>query len=117
MLQNTVLKNAVKLRGKVTIYVPSTTDVNKKIDNKIYVEECATIMHECFGGATSTPAVGFWVGKDGIVREDTTLVFSYCNQSDLEKSIDRVVDYCEKLKIDLRQESVALEINGEMYLL
>ena len=110
------LQNCFKLGSKVTIYVPATNNVNEEIDNEKYVKVVAEKMSVWFGGATSTPARGYWVSTSaGLVKEDTTIVFAYTDTENLQNSIDRVVDLCEWLKAEMAQESVALEINGEMY--
>lgn len=116
MIKNSKLQNMIKLSSRVTVYVPSTTDINKKIDNTEFVNEVATILSNSFGGATATPAVGMWVSQTvGLVKENTTMVFTYCNDNDLQKNIDKVIEECEKLKKELKQDAIALEINGEMY--
>ena len=43
------------------------------------------------------------------------MIFAYCSEADLEKHIDHVVEYCEKLKAELKQDAIALELNGKMY--
>lgn len=116
MIQNRKLKNAFKLSSKITMYVPATTSVNVEIDNTEFVNNTAKLFSECFGGATSTPCLGYWMStSEGLVKEKTTMVFAYCADTDLQKYIDKVVDHCEELKKDMGQEAIALEINGEMY--
>ena len=110
------LKNLIKLSSKVAIYVPSTIDVNHEIDNNKYVEKTGELLSNCFGGATSTKCVGMWMSDSkGLVKEKTTLVFAYCSTEQLEENIDTVIDFCVELKNELRQDAIALEVNGEMY--
>lgn len=110
------LEHLFKLGSKVTVYVPSTVEVDKQIDNEKYVKAVAEKLSVWFGGATSTPARGYWVSTSaGLVKEDTTIVFAYTDTENLQNCIDRLVDLCEWLKVEMTQESVALEINGEMY--
>lgn len=116
MINNAKLQHMFKLSSKVTVYIPSTTNIDKQIDNSKYVNECASLLSECFGGATSTPALGYWLSPSiGLVKENTTMIFAYAAESDLQKNVDKVVDYCENLKTELSQDAIALEINGEMY--
>ena len=116
MIKNSKLKNMFKLSSKVTVYIPSTTDINKPIDNTQYVNECASLLSECFGGATSTPALGYWISNTaGLVKENTTMIFAYASDSDLQANIEKVITFCENLKVELTQDAIALEINGEMY--
>lgn len=51
----------------------------------------------------------------GLIKEKTTMVFAYCGDDALKEHIETVINYCEKLKSELTQESIALELNGEMY--
>ena len=111
-----ILENCITLASKVTLYIPATIHTTKAINNIKEVKAAAKLLSELFGGATSTPAVGYWMSDaSGLVKEKTTLVFAYCNQADLENGIDEVVNFCRQLKIDMDQESVAMEINGTMY--
>lgn len=114
-MTNKRLLNAFKLSSKLTVYIPATFDVDKPIDSQPHIDKCAALLSDCFGGATSTPALGYWTSAKGLVKEETTLVFAYCSDENLKKHMDSVVDFCESLKRELKQESIALELNGEMY--
>lgn len=110
------LQNMFKLSSKVTIYVPSTIDINKEVDTSAYIDNCATLLSNCFGGATATNALGCWTSPTmGLVKEKTTLVFAYCTTEQLNEHIEKVIDFCETMKTELKQDAIALEINGEMY--
>ena len=110
------LVNMFKLSSKVTVYVPSTIDINVSIDNSAWVDRCATLLSDCFGGATSTNTLGYWTSPSaGLVKEHTTMVFAYCSDSDLQEHIEKVIDFCESMKMELFQDAIALEINGDMY--
>ena len=113
---NSKLKNMIELSSRMTIYIPSTVNINQEIDNTQHVEEAAAMLAGFFGGATSTDAAGYWLSNSaGLVREKSTMIFAYCSEADLEKHIDHVVEYCEKLKAELKQDAIALELNGKMY--
>lgn len=110
------LKNMFKLSSKITVYVPSTIDINKEVDTSKYVSATAKMLSTFFGGATSTEALGYWVSDTmGLVKEKSTMVFAYCNDNDLNANIEAVVNWCETMKAELKQDAIALEINGEMY--
>ena len=116
MIKNSKLQNMFKLSGKVTVYIPGTKDINIEIDNSIYVDQAASLLSECFGGATSTPALGYWMSPNvGLVKEKSTMVFAYCSDNDLQNNIEKVIELCENLKNELSQDAIALEVNGEMY--
>lgn len=115
-MNNKKLKNMFKLSSKITVYVPATINVNQEIDNTKYVDRLASLLSKCFGGSTSTPALGYWLSDtQGLIKEKTTMVFAYCKDQDLEEKIDQVITACENLKTELNQEAIAMEINGEMY--
>ena len=110
------LKNCIKLSSRVTVYVPATINTNETVDNSKQVEKTASFLASIFGGATSSPAVGYWLSASvGLVRENTTIVFAFADQSQLETHIDELICHCEDMKADMQQENIALEINGEMY--
>lgn len=116
MMKNARLEKLFTLSHKVTVYVPATkNDENgtHPIDNGIFVNQIAEILSNAFGGATSTDAIGYWASdKRGLERENTRLVFAYAEN--LEK-IDTVIDWCEWLKDELKQDNIALEIDNQMY--
>lgn len=110
------LKNLVALRHKITIYVPATVDVDKAADNAAQVDAVAALLSGLFGGATSSPAVGYWLTGGGkLVRENTTIVFAFAAEEALENGVDKVVDFCNDLKAEMAQEAIALEVDGSMY--
>lgn len=116
MLNNAKLQNLFKLSSKVTVYIPSTIDIDKPIDNTKYVNACATLFSDLFGGATSCQVLGYQTSPTkGLIKEHTTQVFAYCTDKDLQEHAEKVVDFCENLKAELKQDAIALEINGEMY--
>ena len=116
MVQNLKLQNLFKLSSKVTVYVPSTIDINVNIDNTEYVNKTAELLSDCFGGATQTNALGCWKSPTaGLVKEKVVLVYSNCTDNDLNENIEKVVDWCEKMRDELRQDAISLEINGELY--
>ena len=115
-MTNSRLKAMFSLRSKVTVYIPATMNINEVVDNTVYVNRAASLLSECFGGATSTDALGYWVSPTaGLVKENTTMVFAYASENDLKNNLDKVIDFCEALKEEMKQDAIAMELNGEMY--
>lgn len=109
-------KNLIPLNHKITIYVPSTQGVDTEADNTKHVEATAKLLSNCFGGATSTQAVGYWMSDEaGLVKEHPVLVYAYAKEEDFIKNIDLIIDYCHQLKNELNQEAVSLEIDNQLY--
>lgn len=110
------LKNLITLSQKVRIYVPSTTEVNKEINNEEFVKLSLQTLSKLFGGSTSYQAFGAWIAKNGdLVTEKITICESFCNEKQLNENIDLIYNFCLNLKKDLKQEAIALEINNEMH--
>lgn len=109
------LENLTCLKERIAIYVPSTVDVDKKINNEFYVNQVLTKFSEIFGGATAINADGAWVSNEkGIVLEKNKIVYSYCDRLTNE-TIDEVLNICQWLKQELRQEAISLVINNQLY--
>lgn len=114
-MKNARLENLFKLNGKVEIFVPSTINVSEEVNNSEYVDKALDLLSDCFGGATTTQAVGAWRSGKALIKERTSLVFAHCGEEDLNKNINKVIDFCEWLKEEMTQEAIAMTINGEMY--
>lgn len=110
------LKNCIKLGCSVKIYVPSTSNVNETADTSRWVDASMKLLAQEFGGATATQALGAWLSMEkGLVKERVTLVIAYTTSEGISQKIDLIYEFCEKMKKDLSQETIALEINNELY--
>ena len=104
------------LKNKISIYVPSTCNVNQTIDNSEYVEKTACFLSKLFGGCTAQDVNGFWISDNkGMIKEDVKIVYAFCTQKDFEKHESEIIDYCEIMKNILAQEAISLEFNNELY--
>ena len=111
------LPGVVRLDSRVAIYVPSTTDTDQPTNNRQQVEEVAAKLSAMFGGATATEARGYWVSQSaGLVGEAVTIVYSNAAAEDIERHGAEIVAICRKIKCEMKQEAVSLEINGELFL-
>ena len=115
-MNNKKLEKLQPLRHRVAVYVPGTNGVNTAADNASYVKTAAATLSNLFGGATATPAIGYWMSDAaGLVEEKTTVVYSYAAGEDLERGLDTVINFCADMRGDLRQEAISLEIDGSLY--
>ena len=113
---NKKLKNLIKLSSNIKILIPSTVNINKDFDNKQYIDEALTLFSSLFGGATSFKALGAWESKElGLVKEKVNAVESFCNEKQLNDNIENVIEFCENLKNELKQEAISLFVNNELY--
>lgn len=100
--------------NKVSIYVPSTVNINKRINNDKQVMAIIKKMSLLFGGATSYKCTGGWVAENGeIVTERVNIVYSFCDKKSLNNNLANVINICQQIKKDMKQEAVTLEINGK----
>lgn len=106
------------LRSRVAVYVPSTMGPATVDAAAADAMTAATAgrLSEMFGGATISIAAGAWMsGEFGLIREQITIVYSYCTDEQLEQHAADVRDLAEQIKRDMQQEAVSVEINGALY--
>ena len=100
--------------NKVSIYVPSTVNINQRINNNKQVMDTIKQMSLLFGGATSYKCTGGWVADNSeIVTERVNIVYSFCSKKSLQDNLPKVINICQQIKKDMQQEAVTLEINGK----
>lgn len=103
------------LTQKVGIVIPSTTDVNKKIDNSMYVEYALIRLSKLFGGATAVNQSGGWVSDEHeLVLENSVMVYAYADKLDND-TLNKVYIHAETLAKELNQDAIAVEINNRLY--
>lgn len=108
-------RSMVEMHHKVSIFVPSTMDVDKRTDNSAFVDYAATELSRLYGGATATTGSGFWLSDIcGLVKEDVTIVFAYAADVGDTEQIFRI---CDKIRDGMKQEAVSCEIDGTFYLI
>ena len=113
---NKKLEKLQPLRHRVAVYVPGTDGVNTAADNARYVKMAAATLSNLFGGATATPAVGYWMSDAaGLVEEKTTVVYAYAGNEALEDKLGAVIEFCEGMKEALKQEAISLELDSALY--
>lgn len=106
----------IPLNHKISIYVPGTKDVNKETDNGEHVKKIIGVLSDMFGGATAGEHLGGWRSNSGeIVTEKITIVYAFCNEESLKSNIQNVLNVCQKLKKELSQEAISLEIDNKLY--
>ena len=111
------LKDLITLSGNVKIYIPSTIDVDKPYDNTAEVDNASKFLSELFGGATAYKALGSWISETkGRVKEDITIVSAYAStEVAIEDNIKTIIEYCEALCKELKQEAITLEVNNKLH--
>lgn len=104
--------------NQISVFIPTTIDVNTSADTKPYVDRTLAFLGERFGGATSSEARGVWNSAEaGLVGENIYIVRSYATQGDLNNYLQDILNYVDTLKQELRQEAMAVEINQKLLLI
>lgn len=103
---------------QISVYIPTTVAVNKKIDARNYVSRTLSFLGERFGGATCSQADGIWNSdKAGLVNEVVHIVITHTTEDDLNQHMDEVIEFVRNIKNELTQEAMALEINQKLILI
>ena len=102
---------------QIAAFIPTTTAVDQPADTSEVVQRTLTYFSELFGGATSSEGDGAWSSDvSGVVSERVHLVVSYITESELSLHADDVIDFIKKIKAELGQEAMAIEINRKLIL-
>ena len=103
------------LNCEIAIFVPSTVNVDKEIDNSQYVKTTLAKLSSIFGGATAQSAYGGWVAESGnLVTEKVTIVYANCTSEQLEANISECVEYARQLCKKMSQECISVRVNGKL---
>lgn len=94
---------------KLTVYVPSTSNITEYVNNEKYVRQICQVLSTIYGGCSTTPVEGYYVANDGqLVVESVTTVYTF--SANFEK-LERTGDFVAKwLKRVLQQESVLITV-------
>jgi CRP-like cAMP-binding protein len=104
--------------NQIGIYIPTTLDVDQTADTSAWVEQTLAFLGTLFGGATSNQAQGVWNSdKAGLVSETIFIVRTYASQAELDRHLPNVLTYVERLKEELKQEAMALEVNQKLLII
>lgn len=102
------------LNCKVSIYVPSTVDVNTTTDNTEVTKEVLKRMSLLFGGATVETKQGAWICENGeLVTESINVVYSFCTSEQYDKYFYDMVQLAKDICIEMNQEAVTFETVDE----
>lgn len=104
--------------NSIGIFIPTTIDADISTDTTQYMDQAKEFMAERFGGATCKVVSGVWRSEQlGLIDEVVYIVHSYITQADMNQYLDEVVDFIKRLKKELKQEAMALEVNHKLTLI
>lgn len=100
----------------LSVFIPSTLEVNSNIDNSIYVQYYKNIVEKEFKTKCKIDtARGSWFSEDNkeVVLEDITIL-SF-NKSIIDKNIvNKLLSIGLMVKKDMRQEGVSCNVNNTL---
>jgi hypothetical protein len=70
-----------------------------------------------FGGSTCYSAIGTWANGHAVVREPVVIVESFATKSEVEAALPDIVHLCRQLGAAMRQDAVALEVRGALWMI
>ncbi|MHB0937120.1 MAG: hypothetical protein ACYC6A_12095 [Armatimonadota bacterium] len=114
------LSSYFSLEHSLRLYVPGTVNVNEDAasQQETMVLRVLDNFSEWFGGATSYKAEGAWKSPAaGLVIEKVTIVESYASTEAVEANLGNVLNLCEEIKAEMKQEAVALEYDNRLFLI
>lgn len=98
------------------IYVPGTVSINQAADNSAAVAGCLSFLSGLFGGATAIDAAGAWLSESaGLVRENITICYAFTSFWGFLRGRRAVLGYAKKMRDDMKQECISVEIDGRLY--
>jgi len=104
------------MKHQFRIYVPGTVAVDTAVDNSAAVAGCLSFLSNQFGGATAIEGAGAWLSSSaGLVTEKITICYAFTNLAGLFRGRRAVLDYAKKLRDDMSQEAISVEIDGRLF--
>ena len=100
----------LNMKNTVGILVPTTIDVNVKVDNKKYVEEVENTIKDFGKTISKFDSKGSWYSDtEGVVVEENTIVTFESNGNPFDLQLLKYL--AEKLKTDMKQEAITIILN------
>jgi len=113
-------KGYAHLPIEIAIMVPSTYR-DEKIPRAEFVRrinETRKKLSELFGGYTSIEAKGGWVTDRGeLIKENVVRVVAFADLKRYKEKQNELLKWLEKKKKEWKQEALAYEFEGDLYLI
>lgn len=102
------------LNHSISIFVPSTTRLNKKISGKAFstrIKNTKRSLNNLFGGSTTVRSVGSFTSKKGkLVNERIAIVTSHTNKTGFNRGRKKLGVFLKTKKKFWKQESIGATI-------
>lgn len=111
------LESFESLTQKIQIYMPTTINniKNSIINNE--KEKTLELLLDLYQGSTEYKVEGAYKSRINkkVNKEEIVICESYCSSKQLKQTKDLLINHCSTLARVLKQESIALTINNNMY--
>lgn len=113
------LANSFRLPFQLSVYVPSTEGVDRKISQEEFddrIEEVERFLSFTFGGYSQVDVNGGYISNNNeLVKEEIGRVTAFCGVQNFTENVikvlQKIVDWCGKWT----QESIGFEFEGDLY--
>jgi hypothetical protein len=101
----------------IQVYVPGT--MHGKLDpeaQELWVDRALDRFADLFGGSTAIDRCrGAWKSSGKLIKEPVVLVYSFTDDAGLAKQRQEVERFARHMAVEMGQECVSLQIDGELY--
>lgn len=102
------------LNHSVSVFVPSTTKLNRKISTKAFstrIRNTKKSLNSLFGGSTTTRSVGSFTSKKGkVVNERIAVVTAHTNKAGFSRGTKKLGKFLKAKKKLWKQESIGATV-------
>jgi hypothetical protein len=104
-----------KTNNTISIFIPSTTNINQKIDNSEFVQYSENYLMRFFGNTYTYNSQGSWYSDElkKVIIENITIIQVTLNKV-TEQDINIFVNLAKYIKQEMRQEGVSITINNSL---
>ena len=105
--------------NQISIYVPSTIDVNKINEQfELLTTNTVNMLQKEFNTAVERiDTKGAWKSEEGLVFEDINILSINASYEKFESTLEYFISLAEKFKKDLKQEGISIGINNGLMII
>ncbi len=103
--------------NQIGIYIPTRLQNKPDADMNLYLQRALTFLEQLFGSTPGYPIASEAEGDPaGVSGEKIHLVQTFVSKSDMDQHLGKVLAFVERLKTELDQDAMALEVNQKVLL-
>jgi len=104
--------------NQISIFIPSTMDINNKIDNKYYIKKSINYLEKYYNITNNLKyykTIGSWFSDslNKVIIEDITIITLQLNEL-TETDINIFIELANIIKTEMKQEGVSIAINKSL---